>query len=179
MSRLTSLSLTTWCNPHFSSEIASLSSYFWRTNNSDSQSLLLFQSFGPSLFRYTSSHTHSLNSPFASGEEAEIRQQQSWEEKAWPHLSGDGECCRWKITRKSHHLFPFSSCPVYSRWPELRKKVLDRYCLCVTSVRRPIPLGRFKTVLGNKLEFSLRPQRSSVKALIKTEAAGACLVVRW
>ena len=79
----------------------------------------------------------------------------------------------------AHHLFPFSSCPVYSRWPELRKKVLDRYCLCVTSVRRPIPLGRFKTVLGNKLEFSLRPQRSSVKALIKTEAAGACLVVRW
>ena len=65
----------------------------------------------------------------------------------------------------AHHLFPFSSCPVYSRWPEQRKKALDRYCLCVMSVRRPIPLGRCKIVLGNKLEFLLAKSLQSCPTL--------------
>ena len=79
----------------------------------------------------------------------------------------------------AHHLLPFSPCPVYPRWPEQRKKVLDKYCLCIMSVPRPTPLGLCKTVLGNKLDFRLGSQRSNVKALIKTEVAGASLVVQW
>ena len=43
--------------------------------------------------------------------------------------------------------------------------MLDRYCLCVMSVRRPTPLGRCKIVLGNKLEFLLAKSLQSCPTL--------------